>query len=281
VDDFVSFARLITALRPWIGKLVIVGGWAHRLHRFHPLAQSPAHSPLRTRDTDLAFAPEEILDGDLRAALKEAGFAEEFFGDDAPPATHYCLGKEDEGFYAEFLTPLRGSGTKRNGAPDVTVSRAGVTAQKLRHLDTLFLEPWTVEVSRDVGVPIKRTLELRVPNPTSYIVQKLLIHSDRPRGKRAQDLLYIHDTLELFGASLDELRELWLNQLRPKMPGKTANRVAALARDLVAEVTDTVREVARIPQDRKLSPESVQRACAFGFEEIFCKATLMPDRGKP
>jgi hypothetical protein len=28
VDDFSAFARLIDALRPWLGGLVIVGGWA-------------------------------------------------------------------------------------------------------------------------------------------------------------------------------------------------------------------------------------------------------------
>lgn len=269
MDDFDSFARLVTALRPWLHELVIVGGWAHRLYRLHPLAESPEYLSLRTRDTDLAFGPEDVLEGDLRAALKDAGFAEEFFGDDAPPAAHYCLGKKDGGFYAEFLTPLHGSGTKRSGVPDATVTRAGVTAQKLRHLDLLLFEPWTVEVDRDGGVPVEGTLQLRVPNPTSFIVQKLLIHSHRQREKRAQDLLYIHDTFELFGASLDELREGWLDQLRPRMPRKTANSAESVARDLVAEVTDTVREAARLPQDRKVSPESIRRACALGFEEIF------------
>jgi hypothetical protein len=31
-------ARLVGALRPWLPQPVIVGGWDHRLHRFHPLA---------------------------------------------------------------------------------------------------------------------------------------------------------------------------------------------------------------------------------------------------
>ncbi|HSR90794.1 MAG TPA: GSU2403 family nucleotidyltransferase fold protein, partial [Gemmatimonadales bacterium] len=108
-----AFARLVTALRPWLGQLVVVGGWAHRLHRFHRLATPPVHLPLRTRDTDLAFSPDEALAGDLRTALTDAGFIEQLFGDDAPPATHYGLGEEDDGFYAEFLTPLFGSEMKR------------------------------------------------------------------------------------------------------------------------------------------------------------------------
>src|SRR5512134_4026880 len=129
----VAFARLVTALRPWLGQLVVVGGWAHRLHRFHRLATPPAHLPLRTRDTDLAFSPDEALAGDLRTPLTDAGFIEQLFGDDAPPATHYGLGEEDDGFYAEFLTPLFGSEMK-HGKRDATVRTAGITAQKSRVL---------------------------------------------------------------------------------------------------------------------------------------------------
>ena len=224
MEDFAAFARLITALRPWLGQLVVVGGWAHRLHRFHPLANAPEHLPLRTRDADLAFSTDAVLAGNLRTALGDAGFGEELFGDDTPPATHYCLGEEDAGFYAEFLTPLLGSGVKRSGAPDATVSRAGVTAQKMRYLDLLLLAPWSVRVGPERGVPVAADVDMLVPNPTSFIVQKLLIHSDRPGSKKAQDVLYIHDTLELFGASIDQLRDLWVDQVRSAMPSTTARR---------------------------------------------------------
>lgn len=268
MEDFETFARLVTALRPWLGQLVVVGGWAHRLHRFHRLAKPPAHLPLRTRDTDIAFSPDAALAGNVRTALTKAGFIEELLGDDAPPATHYRLGDEDAGFYAEFLTPLHGSGVKRSGRPDATVSRAGITAQRMRYLDHLLVSPWAVRVGPKVGVPVAADVDLLVPNPTSFIVQKLLIHSDRARDKKAQDVLYIHDTLELFGASLDELQRLWIDAVRPSMPTRTARRAKTIARDLFAEVTDTIREAARIPQDRRLAPENVQRACEYGLAEI-------------
>ena len=267
MEDLEAFARLVTVLRPWLGQLVVVGGWAHRLYRFHRLAKPPGYLPLRTRDTDLAFSPEEALAGDVRTALAEAGFTEEFLGDDSPPATHYRLGGEDAGFYAEFLTPLLGSEMKR-GKRDATMSKAGVTAQKLRYLDTLLVKPWSVRFGAEQEVPIAAAVDLFVPNPTSFIVQKLLIHPDRSRDKKAQDVLYIHDTLELFGGSLGELRRLWLEEVRPAMQAKTARRVEAIARELFAEVTDTIREAARIPQDRQLAPENVQRACEYGLGEI-------------
>ena len=222
MEDFEAFARLVTALRPWLGQLVVVGGWAHRLHWFHPRANPPGHLPLRTRDTDLAFSPDEALAGNVRAALTDAGFTQELFGDDAPPATHYRLGEDDAG----------------------------------------------VRVGPEREIPIAGDVELFVPNPTSFIVQKLLIHSDRPPHKKAQDILYIHDTLELFGGSLGELRRLWVEEGRPRMAAKTARRAETIAQELFAEVTDTIREAARIPQDRRLAPENVQRACEYGLGEI-------------
>jgi len=271
VDDSEAFARLLTALRPWLGQLVVVGGWAHRLHRVHPRANPPGHLPLRTRDTDLAFSPDEALAGDVRTALTDAGFTEELFGDDSPPAMHYRLGEEDAGFYAEFLTPLFGSEMKR-GKSDATLSKAGITAQKLRYLDLLLVRPWTVRVGPGKEVPFASDVELFVPNPTSFIVQKLLIHSDRPPRKKAQDILYIHDTLELFGGSLGELRRLWVEELRPGMVAKTARRAETTGQELFAEVTDAIREATRIPADRRLTPENVQRACEYGLAEILGRA---------
>lgn len=267
MEDLEAFARLVAALRPWLGQFVVVGGWAHRLHRFHRLAKPPSHLPLRTRDTDLAFSPNVALAGDVHKALREAGFTEEFFGDDSPPATHYRLRDEDAGFYAEFLTPLVGSEIKK-GKRDATVSKAGITAQRLRYLDILLVKPWSVRVGPERRVPLETGADLFVPNSTSFMVQKLLIHSGRPADKKAQDVLYIHDTLELFGGSLGELRRLWVEEVRPSIAEKWATKAEALARELFVEVTDTIRDAVRIPQDRRLAPEDVQRACAYGFDEI-------------
>jgi len=269
MEDLENFARLVEAVRPWLTHLVIVGGWAHRLHRFHPLATSQEYQPLRTRDVDLAFSLNAPLEGDLRDALKQAGFKEELSGEDTPPVTHYYLGEEDAGFYAEFLTAKQGSGLKRDGRPDLTVSKAGITAQKLRHLELLLAAPWKVQVRPESKVPIERAVDLVVPNPVSFIVQKLLIHKHRDADKKAQDVLYIHDTLELFGASLDELRNIWEGGIRPTMPAKTAKRTITTASELFGDVTDTIRTAALMPADRSLQPENVRRAINYGLNEIF------------
>jgi hypothetical protein len=221
---------------------------------------------VRTRDADLAFSPDAALAGDVRTALLGAGFTEEPFGDMSPPVTHYGLG--DGAFYAEFLTPLRGSGVKRGGKPDATLSKAGITAQKMRYLELLLVLPWSVRVGRERQAPIAADVDLFIPNAASFIVHKLLIHSGRPPDKKAQDVLYIHDTLELFGGSLGELRRLWVEEVRPRMAKPWATKLEAVAGELFAEVTDTIRDAARIPQDRRLAPEHVRRACAYGLGEI-------------
>lgn len=209
MSDFDDFAQLIEALRPWLGQLVIGDGWAHRIHRFHPLAAQLAYLPLQTRDADVAFSDKALLEGDIDEALNAAGFRAEFSGEHMPPVTYYRLGEEDQGFYAEFLVPLVGGREDRNKRlVPLTVTKAGITAQKLIHLDILIAHPWAVRVDNLLGVPLKSEAEIQIANPVSFIAQKLLIQHLRPAGKKAQDALYIHDTLELFGAKLDELNAI-------------------------------------------------------------------------
>lgn len=270
MDDFADIARLIDALRPWLAHLVIVGGWAHRLHRFHPYANPPAYEPLRTRDADLAFSLTAPLEGDISAALKEADFQQELSGEHTPPVTHYRLGGDDQGFYAEFLVPLQGSVLKRSGEPaERTVTKAGVTAQKLRYLDILLTHPWQVGLGTSVNVLLTPPVEVKLTNPVSFIAQKLLIQKRRPPEKQAQDALYIHDTLDLFGQKLEELKAIWLEKVRPTLPPRTAKEVERLYREQFGSVTDVIRAAAQIPQDRKLTGPRMQAACAYGLEEVF------------
>ena len=64
-DD--KFAQLVDAIGPYLDRVVIVGGWAHRLFRNHPLAQALPYAPLMTRDTDVAIPPGMRIDkGNLR-----------------------------------------------------------------------------------------------------------------------------------------------------------------------------------------------------------------------
>jgi len=143
IPEIEVFARLASALEPWLDQVVVIGGWAHRLYRLHPQAQDLDYAPLGTLDTDVAV-PSALSDKapDIGELLLAHGFTEECFGDDRPPATHYRLEGEPSGFYVEFLTPLVGSEYDRKNRHKATVEVAGVSSQRLRYLELLLQHPW-------------------------------------------------------------------------------------------------------------------------------------------
>jgi hypothetical protein len=210
-----AFARLIAAIEPWLGEIVIIGGWAHRLYRLHPSAQTLDYTPLATFDADIAV-PSRVSrrDQDIRERLLAADFSEEPLGNDKPPATHYQLSETGTDFFAEFLTPLSGSEYDRHGKRKVTKRIAGIVSQQLRHLEILLQVPWSVDLDESKGFPLPSRCTVQVANPAAFLAHKLLIHRARRRANFAKDVLYIHDTLETFGARLPELRREWQQQLR-------------------------------------------------------------------
>lgn len=266
--DLRQFARLVDALEPWLDRVLFIGGWAHRLFRERPEAARLSYPPLRTGDVDVALDPRALeRDAGIRERLAASGFREEFLGDDRPPVTHYSLGDEASGFYVEFLSPLLGGDRRRDGSRDVTERIAGVTAQKLRYLDILLVEPWTVTIGEEQGVPLARPATILIPNPASFIVQKLLIEAKRRREDRSKDVLYVHDTIELFAPTLETLHALFSASIEPTLSrsARVALQRAAAAYD---EVTDPIREAALIAGFRELTPQAIQEACQVGLHRL-------------
>ncbi|MEM5406354.1 GSU2403 family nucleotidyltransferase fold protein [Paraburkholderia unamae] len=273
MSDLADFTRLAVTLEPWRHQIVFVGGWAYRLYRYEPRAYTPEYEAVFTQDADVAYKEREALEGNLKEALIGAGFEEKLNGDFKPPAARYTLGDEANGFYAEFLTPLSGSGKKRNKQTgefeeDATVVNGGVIAQKLRYLEVLLHAPWVVNIPAAESGINEEVAGLRIPNPVSFIIQKLLIRDRRAADKRPQDVLYIHDAIELFGASIDELAPIW-KDLEATLTGKQRRLVSDGVAELFSEVNDTLREAAIIPSDRQPDPEDMLKLCQFGFGKIF------------
>lgn len=79
--------------------------------------------------------------------------------------------------------------------------------QKLRHLDLLLAAPWSVQIGPQREIAFDEPIDIQVSNPVSFIIQKLLIHEKRKAGKKAQGVLYIHDTLSCSAAR-------WTNSAR-------------------------------------------------------------------
>jgi hypothetical protein len=263
------FVKLIEALDPWLGEVVLVGGWAHRLYRLDPRARNLSYLPLTTLDGDVAVpAKLKVEKGTVRERLLKAGFREEFVGEDHPPAAHYHY-RQEGAFYVEFLTPLVGSEYDRRGKRKATCQVGGVSSQQLRYVGLLLVSPWKIALKAENGFPFRTPRNVLVANPTSFLAQKILIYHRRDHKDRAKDLLYMHDTIELFSEHLEELREMYTKHLRPKVHAKHAAKLSAAADELFGEMNDAIREAALITPGRKLDPKAVAETCRAGLEEIF------------
>nr|WP_231747074.1 GSU2403 family nucleotidyltransferase fold protein [Burkholderia sp. BDU5] len=115
MSSFAEFSRLALTLEPWRQHIVFVGGWAFRLYGYEPRAYTADHKPIFTQDADVAYDKRELIEGNIKTALEGAGFTEQpnLAGGFRPPAMRYNLDGDENGFYAEFLTPLTGSCTER------------------------------------------------------------------------------------------------------------------------------------------------------------------------
>ncbi|UIF89270.1 GSU2403 family nucleotidyltransferase fold protein [Cupriavidus sp. UYPR2.512] len=274
MSELVEFSTLAATLEPWRHQVVFIGGWAYRLYRYEPRAYKPDYEAIFTQDADVAYAKQEALEGDIKKALEGAGFSEEanLSGGFKPPAMRYTFG--EDGFYAEFLTPLTGSPRRRNKVtgefePDATEANGGVVAQKLRHLEVLLHEPWMVTIPAEDSGLGESVVDLRIPNPVSFIVQKLLIRDDRVARKRAQDVLYVHDTLYIFSGAIEsDLCPIW-RTLEAALTEAQRKSVRAGITELFSEVKDVIRDAATIPSDRKLEPEDMLKLCQYGIGELF------------
>ena len=268
--EFASFARLVESLTPWLDQVVIIGGWAHRLHRLHPLAQPLQYEPLATLDADVALPRRIRVAGDeIYQRLAANGFEAEFLGHHRPPAAHYRLTDPGIHFYAEFLTPLVGGAVGRRGKQNATQRVGGVSSQNLRYIEVLLAAPWSVALSAANGFPFANETGVQIANPVSFLAQKILIHRRRNRDERAKDILYMHDTIDTFATRIDDLSAEWVRNIRHELHANSVRAVESAAATLFGAVTDSIRAASRIVQARNLTPEAIRETCNFGFTRIF------------
>ena len=166
--------------------------------------------------------------------------------------------------YAEFLTPLVGGEYDRKHRRKATIEIAGIVSQKLRHIELLLLHTWSIDFEFD-----ESAARIQIPNPVSFLAQKVLIHEKRQREDRARDILYMHDTLEVFGAHLPEMRELWRCTVSPQQPHRSTNKLSKAAENLFSELSDDVRRAAEVSAERALFPREIREACRYGFDQVF------------
>lgn len=271
--EFASFARLIESLTPWVEQVVIIGGWAHRLHRFHPLAHELDYEPLLTLDADVALPNRlQVPGAAISERLAANGFQAELMGYHRPPATHYKLADPGIHFYAEFLTPLVGGEIQRGGRRRATAQVGGITSQNLRHIELLLAAPWRVSLAQNNGFPLVHETSVPVANPVGFIAQKVLIHGRRSREERAKDIMYIHDTLETFAPRMAELRREWIDNIKPVLHANSVRKIERAVDTLFGEITDSIRGAVQIAKGRRLTPEAIRETCDAGLTQIVGRA---------
>jgi hypothetical protein len=101
------------------------------------------------------------------------------------------------------------------------------------------------------------------------LAQKILIHRERDYKDRAKDLLYMHDTIELFSEHLGELREIFGKDVLPTLHARRIAELTGAADGLFGNVEDTIREAVLMATGRKLSPERLAETARAGLKEIF------------
>jgi hypothetical protein len=105
------------------------------------------------------------------------------------------------------------------------------------------------------------------------VAQKILIHRKRERWDRAKDILYVRDTLEVFGARLAELAQLWRSSVNPQLQLRNSRKVSSAAQEMFGELSDDIRRAAEISAERALAPETIREACRQGLSQVFANAS--------
>lgn len=262
-EEFLRY--VLRAITPYLDTLVLVGGFAVWLYRFHPRAARTEVVPLLTFDVDFAAPPElRIKAGrSLSDLVAAAGLEPKFFGDHIPPVMKFFPRKEDapmqeaalDQYCVEFLTPLIGAKTDRAGKGVTTKEiQKGITAQRLRYLDLLTVDPWQIPLAALPGRQgkVDGGPHVTLPHPGLFVVQKILISTEAVRReKRPKDMAQVYEVLALFRRELDllarEVREItakvsawrqWLERFKrmaavlfktPSAPGITEAHAALAA----------------------------------------------------
>jgi hypothetical protein len=50
-----AFSKFVEAIEPWLGEVVLIGGWAHRLYRLDSRARKLEYPPLTTLHMSARF----------------------------------------------------------------------------------------------------------------------------------------------------------------------------------------------------------------------------------
>jgi hypothetical protein len=169
--------------------VMIIGSWAEYLYSFY--FQSDFHHNLLTRDLDLFFIninkPNQKID--LIGSFSKFGliYQEDPFNG---------VGKfyKENLIEVEFLTRSMGSGFDNH-----TIKSIGIKSESLRSINIFLRYPCEVKCNGFC---------LKTPDPSAYILQKLMINKDRFGGKKEKDIRSIKELAQHIIKNKEEFNKL-------------------------------------------------------------------------
>lgn len=218
-EILLELADCARAMGPYREDVVVTGGLVPLLYRYHPQYNQPPQQPLLTGDLDLTVPESLPLRGEKRLVdcLEQGGFViipSRSVAQHALPK-HFFQRREHgteslAPVHGEFLSPLTGSPTDREGKPKSPRKvQSGLNAEALRYLDLLLWEPisFGLDSISELEIDREEGLEVRLPGPGAYLVQKILCSQKRRSAeKRDKDFAYIYDVATLTHGRWPEVR---------------------------------------------------------------------------
>jgi hypothetical protein len=186
-----GFIRVLQALRPRLGEVVLTGGWAWYVYRKY-LAGEKSNPGEFTLDVDVVLPRRLPATGpDLDELLEESDFELEMEGDEQPPVSrHSWPSAQNPEATVEFLTPALGAGV------EATLEISGVVAQPLRFLELLLDDPLVLDVHERAKEESFDGM-VRVPRAGLFVLHKALTYRRRkPEEKKYKDLFYVFDLVD-------------------------------------------------------------------------------------
>jgi hypothetical protein len=215
-DALRDLGACLASLGPYRDRAVLAGGMVPVLYRHMESVREVDRVPLATFDLDIALPAKLAARGQPRIAdlLEGAAFESRLRGSDDPPVAIYQHARHGRDgvapIHVEFLAPLAGPETDRAGEQRRLVEvQRGFHAQALRYIGLLLEHPLIVHSDRVPALHVpKPGIELRVPHPAMFVLQKMLCRDARPVAKRDKDLAYVFDVVTLFASRWAEMGEV-------------------------------------------------------------------------
>jgi hypothetical protein len=224
LDDLQRSAR---ALSKYKEDFVLVGGLVPLCYRKIFQGDVETIKPILTSDIDWAV-PNRIQEKEgqkIITLINKAGYRQILSQHVVPPIAKFQHERFDEKTTApvtlEFITDRKGGTSSRSGEDLTKVNvQAGFRVVALSHVRILMDRPMTFDLSKVDDLGLKEKLEVQIPHPANYVLQKLLISKRRStKEKHDKDLAYVYDVAILTRGKWHAIKER-LEQIEKAIPSK-------------------------------------------------------------